>query len=216
MARFIAAAALLLASAAAPAVTAAQTRPPPFDLRMIAAPNPVEFGKAVTISGQLFLSPSADVTIELREDPFPFDDFTTVATVDTDMGGGYVFTRTPTVNTRYQTRQGETTSRTQTLRVRPAISLRVSDRTPTAGRRVSFSGRVCPERGGASVAIQRRTAPDRWRTVQRTMLAGLSGSSCSTYTGRVQVRRDGVFRTFLAAGEDYAAGGSRRRSIDVD
>jgi hypothetical protein len=217
MARFLAATAVLVAFAAvSAATTAAQPPPPPPpDLQVIAAPNPVKFGEAVTISGQLNLMPVAGMTIELREDPFPFDTSTTVATAVTDVGGAYLFSRNPTVNTRYQTRQGATMSRTTTVGVRPVISLRVSNRRPAAARRVSFSGRVCPEQAGDSLAIQRRTAPKRWRTVRRATLADLAGRPCSTYTRRVRVRHDGVYRTFLAADADYAAGSSRKRRIDV-
>ena len=215
MARLLAATAVLAVSAAVPAVTAAQTRPPPPDLQVIAAPNPVKFGEAVTISGQLNLKPSAGMTIELREDSFPFDAFTTVATAVTDTLGGYSFTRNPRLSTRFQTLQGDTTSRTTTVGVRPLISLRVSNSGPEAGGRVSFSGQVCPEQVGASLAIQRRTAPERWHTVRRATLADLPGTPCSTYTRRVRVRHDGVYRTFLAGGADYADGSSSKHRIDV-
>jgi hypothetical protein len=216
MTRCFAAAAVLVACAAVPAVAAAQPPPPhPPDLRITATPNPVKFGEDVRIFGELTRRPGPGITIELREDPFPFDDFATVATAVTDTGSGYSFTRTPTVNARYQTREGTTTSRITTVRVRPAISLRVSNRRRAAGRSVRFSGRVCPEHVGASVAIQRRTAPKRWRTVRRTMLAGPPGSPCSTYTRRLRVRRSGVYRTFLAAHADHADGSSRKLRIDV-
>jgi hypothetical protein len=175
----------------------------------------VKFRESVTISGQLTRLPGSGITIELREDPFPFDDFATVVTAVTDFGSGYSSTRTPTVNTRYQTRQGATTSRITTVAVRPAISLRVSNRRLATGRSVRFSGRVCPEHVGASLAIQRRTAPKRWRTVRRTTLADLPGSPCSSYTRRLRIRHSGVYRTFLAAHADHADGSSRKRRIDV-
>jgi hypothetical protein len=138
-----------------------------------------------------------------------------VGNATTDVNGDYAFTRTPTVNTRYQVRQGGEESEVVTVSVRPAISLRVGDRTPAAGRRVRFSGRVCPEHDGAALAIQRRRAPKIWRTVRRVALADDPGTTCSTYSRRVRVRRDGAYRASLAADADHAAGTSRPRRIDV-
>jgi hypothetical protein len=215
MGRVIATAAVLGALAAVPAVEAVQPPTQPGNLSISAAPNPVKFGRSVTISGKLSGPKSSGRTVQLREDPFPFDNLTSVATVDTTAQGDYSFTRTPTVNTRYQTRQGGNESQIVTVTVSPAISLRLSDRTPAAGRRVRFRGRVCPEHDGGSLAIQRRTGPRRWRTVRRTTLADLPGTACSSYSRRVRVRRDGVYRTFLAAHADHAAGHTRGRRIDV-
>jgi hypothetical protein len=90
----------------------------------------------------------------------------------------------------------------------------LSDRTPAAGKRVRFSGRVCPQHDGVSLALQRRTAPKQWRTVARVVTAD-AGDECSTYSRRRRVRRDGVYRTFFSADADHAAGSSRARRIDV-
>jgi hypothetical protein len=150
----------------------------------------------------------------LREDPFPFLEFEDVDATSTNSQGDYAFTRVPGVNTRYQARRGGE-ERIVTVNVRPASSLRLSDRTPAAVSRVRFSGRVCPEHDGAPLAIQRRIAPNRWRTVRRRRLADAPGTTCPRYARRVRVRRDGVYRTFLPAHGDQAAGNSRPRRIDV-
>ena len=187
MTRFLAAIAVLVACAAVPAVAGAQPPPNPPDLRITTTPNPVKFGEDVRIFGELTRRPGSGITIELSEDPFPFDAFATVATALTDIGSGYSFTRTPTVNTRYQTRQGATTSRIATALVRPSISLRVSSRRLATGRSVRFSGRVCPEHLGASLAIQRRTAPKRWRSSLRhtpTTPIAVAGNTGSTRPDR--------------------------------
>jgi len=200
--------------AALPAVALGQ-QGQPGNLTISASADTVKFGRSVTLSGKLTGPKSDGKSITLREDPFPFDAFDNVATATTDANGDYAFTRTPTVNTRYQARQGGEESEVITVSVRPAISLRVGDRTPAAGRRVRFSGRVCPEHDGAALAIQRRRAPGQWRTVRRATLADAPGTACSTYSRRVRVRRDGAYRAFLAAHEDHAAGRSRSRRIDV-
>jgi hypothetical protein len=195
--------------------TAVAQKKQPGNLTMSASAESVKFGGSVTLSGQLTGPKIVSRSVTLREDPFPFDAFDTVATTSTAMTGDYAFTRTPTLNTRYQARQGGEESAVVTVTVRPATSLRVGDRTPAAGRRVRFYGRVCPEHDGARLEIQRRRAPKRWRTVRRATLADAPGTACSTYSRRVRVRRDGAYRAILAADADHAAGTSRLRRIDV-
>jgi len=186
----------------------------PNQLSLSATPNPVKFGRSVTLSGKLTGPSNTSKTVTLREDPFPFDHFTNVASATSDAEGDVSFTRAPAANTNYQARQGGAESATVTVSVSPRLSLRVGDRTPAAGKRVRFSGRICPQHDGTSLEIQRRTAPGRWRTVKR-VTATDAGEECSTYARRLRVRRDRVFRTFFAGDGDHAAANSRRRRIDV-
>jgi hypothetical protein len=94
------------------------------------------------------------------------------------------------------------------------VALRFGDRTPAAGTRARFSGRICAQHDGASLEIQRRTAPKRWRTVRRVVTTD-AGEDCSRYARRLRVRRDRVFRTLFGGDNDHAAGSSRARGIDV-
>jgi len=216
MKRVLSAATVLVLCVVVPAAVTAQKpqSKQPGSLSLSAAPNPVKFGASVTTSGKLTGPNKPGKEVTLSEDPFPFDDLTNVGTAIVDTQGDYSFVRTPTVSTRYQVRQGGLDSEIVTVSVSPRISLRVSDRTPAAGKRVRFSGRVCPQHDGASLAIQRRTARKQWRTVASVVTAD-AGDECSTYSRRRRVRRDSVYRTFLSADADHAAGNSRARRIDV-
>lgn len=205
--------AIVAALALLPGAAPAQKQPG--NLTLSASAEIVKFGRSVTLSGKLTGPKSDGKSVTLREDSFPFDAFDNVATATTDANGDFAFTRTPTVNTHYQARQGGEESAVITVSVKPAVSLRVGDRTPAAGRRVRFAGRVCPEHDGAALEIQRRRAPGQWRTVRRATLADVPGTACSKYSRRVRVRRDGAYRAFLAADTDHAAGTSRLRRIDV-
>jgi hypothetical protein len=225
MNRILIAATVLAACASVPAATAHKPpdKPPkkPTDtpgkqagaLSLTVAPNLVKFGRSVTLSGSLTRPNPAGRTITLREDPFPFDDLSNVGTVDTDAQGNYSFVRSPTANTRYQTRQGGTESEIVTVAVKPRVTLRFGDRTPAAGRRVRLRGKVCPEHDGGTLQIQRRKAPKQWRTVAQVTMA--DAGTCSSYAHRLRVRRDGAFRTLFAADSDHAAGRSRVRRINV-
>ena len=215
MKRALATATVLVLCVAVPAAVTAQKPPKqPGQLSLSGAPNPVKFGKSVTISGKLTGPGKANKDVTLSEDPFPFDDLTMVGTATVDEHGDYSFVRNPSVNTLYQARQGGLESEILTVSVSPRVSLRVGDRTPAAGKRVRFSGRVCPQHDGASLAIQRRRAPKRWRTVARVVTAD-AGGECSTYSRRRRVRRDDVYRTFFSGDADHAAASSRARRIDV-
>jgi hypothetical protein len=186
----------------------------PRTLSLSATPNPVKFGRSVTLSGKLVGPGSSAKTVTLREDPFPFDHSTNVATVSANAQGDFSVQRSPVANTNYQARQGGVESGVVTVSVSPRVSLRFGDRTPAAGTRARFSGRICPQHDGASLKIQRRTAPTQWRTVRRVVTRD-AGEECSKYARRLRVRRDRVFRTLFAGDTDHAAGSSRARRIDV-
>jgi hypothetical protein len=218
MKRVLATATVLVVCAAVPAAVTAQKPPKqpkqPGHLSLSAVPNPVKFGKSVTLSGKLTAPGKSAKSVTLSEDPFPVDEFAEVGTATVDEQGDYSFVRSPTVNTRYQARQGGVESEIVSVSVSPRVSLRVSDRTPAAGKRVRFSGRICPQHDGASLAIQRRKAPKQWRTVASVVTAD-AGDECSTYSRRRRVRRDGVYRIFFAGDADHAAVSSRPRRIEV-
>jgi hypothetical protein len=215
MKRMLAGATALVVCFAVPAATAEKPPKQPKQLSISAVPNPLKFGQSVTVSGKLTGPKSGGKIISLREDPFPFGDLMQVATAPADDQGGYSFTRTTTINTRYQAKQGGAESEIVTVLVSPSVSLRLGDRTPAARSRVRFFGKVCPEHDRATLVIQRRVEPDRWRTVRRTTLIDAPGTSCSTYSRRVRLSHDGVWRTVIRAHADHAAGRSRARRVDV-
>jgi hypothetical protein len=196
------------------AVAAAQ---PGSKLTTSAEPNPVVFGRSVALSGHLTGKNKDGKTVQVQADAFPYEgDFNTVASPVTATNGRWAASHRPLVNTRYRARQGGTVSGVVTELVRIRVSLRVSDRTPAAGRRVRFSGRACPQHDGARVRIQRLTRTGRWRTVRRTRLRDLAGSTCSRYRRTFRVFRDGRYRAFVVSPDgDHANGRSRSRRIDV-
>jgi hypothetical protein len=186
-------------------------------LTVAAKPNPVVFGRSVALSGRLTGRNNSGKTVQLQADAFPYEgNFLNVGSDATSTSGAWATTHRPAVNTRYRSRQGSTVSAFLLVRVRIRTSLRLSDRTPRAGRRVRFYGRACPQHDGARVRIQRRTRTRRWRTVRRTRLRDIPGSTCSRYSRRARIFRDGTFRAVVVSPDaDHANGISRRRRIDV-
>jgi hypothetical protein len=200
-----------------PAAAAAPKPPKPgpgSTLSIAANPSPVVFGRTSLVSGKLVGTNVSGQTVTLRSDPFPYDKFANAGTAVTSPTGDYSFAQKPTVNTRYQARVGNLHSAIITEPVRPAVSLRLSDYTPKRGQRVRFAGRVCPQRDGAVLALQRRSA-GKYRTVRRTTLRDIPGSTCSSYRKTLRLHRDGRFRAVIAATPDHATGLSRSRVADA-
>jgi hypothetical protein len=179
-------------------------------LTMKPSPDPVRFGRTVTFTGKLTGSNNSGRPVGLFADPFPFDNFAQVANTTTNATGDYTVTHKPTVNTRYHTRSGNEASDVDTVLVRPAVSLRLSDYPPASGQRVRFSGRVCPQHDGARLSIQRRFRTG-YRTIRRTTLRDIPGSTCSSYRRTIRVYRDGRFRAVIGSHGDHATGLSRSR-----
>src|SRR5680860_734086 len=155
------AAAALATACAIPATAPAQKPPTPapgaVSLTLGAAPNPVLAGRILTLSGRLTADKMANQKVDLTSDPFPFDKLGKAGTATTNAAGDFQLIQRPTANTRYQARKGQGESALVTVLVRPRVGLRLSDSTPSAGQRVRFSGRVCPEHDGTTMAIQRRS-----------------------------------------------------------
>ena len=211
---------LLVATAAVLGIAvpaAADHRPghgDPRKLTISATPTTVKFGGSVALSGKLTGSNNSGRTVNIDQDVFPVDTFTDAGSVTTNATGDWTFAYKPAANTRYRARSGNAASQTVDVMVRPAITLRLSDRTPNPGQRVRFSGRLCPEHDGVKIALQRRFGKT-WRTLRQPTLKDVAGSACSSYSQRLRVRRDGAYRARFLGDADHVAGSSRVRRANV-
>ena len=206
--------AIATAAMAAVLVSTAYGQPQPKNITIDATPTTVKFGGAVTLSGKLTGQNNSGRIVDVEQDPFPIDTFTNAGTATTNATGDWSLILKPDRNTRYRARSGNAESKTVDVLVRPAISLRLSDRTPAAGTRVTFSGRLCPEHDGVNIALQRRFGT-KWRTLRSVTLKDIPATNCSSYSRGLRVRRDGAYRTRFAADADHAAGTSRVKRVNV-
>jgi hypothetical protein len=205
------------------AVAQAHHRPghqggPKNSLTINARPNPVVYFRTTSIFGRYRADANPGQTIALQRDPWPYEgNWVNAGTAATNAQGDYSFIHRPPVNTRYRTNFGGAIfSVPVTVGVRIRVSRRVSDRTPEVGQRVRFRGRACPQHDGARVRIQRRTRIGRWRTVRRTTLRDLAGSTCSRYSRRFRVFRDGTYRVVVISPHgDHRNGISRRIRLNA-
>lgn len=96
-----------------------------------------------------------------------------------------------------------------------SVTLRVDDSRPRRGQRVRFFGSVRPAHDGRTVRLQRRGSGGRYRTVARVRLRD-AGDARSTYSRRLRVYRDGIYRARVPADGDHLTGTSRRRRVVVE
>jgi len=176
----------VVAMLAVPAVQAA--KPAPGTLSIAAAPTAVKSGGSVTLSGKLTGSNVGGRTVRIRADEFPVGSFS--ANV------------------------GQTDSPNVDVTARAAVTLKLSDRTPRRGQRVTFSGQVCPERDTVTIALQRRSSTG-WKTIASPVLADIPGATCSSYSVVKRVRRNGAFRARFLGDANLAAGNSRVKRARV-
>lgn len=186
----------------------------PRNLTISATPTTVKFGGSVALSGKLTGSNNAGRAVNVEHDVFPVDTFADAGSTTTNATGDWTFAHKPAANTRYRARSGSAESQTVDVMVRPAITLRLSDRTPNPGQRVRFFGRLCPEHDGVRIALQRRFGKV-WRTLRQPTLKDVAGSTCSSYSQRLRVRRDGTYRARFLGDADHVAGNSRARRANV-
>lgn len=208
--------AALAAVALAPASVAAQKTN---TVTLAAAPALLTFGAGTVLSGQVTGADGAGAKVDLHEDAFPYDGMKPTGMSGTaDASGNYSFTVKPTLFTRYEVNakaKPQVASPAIEVRVRPAITLAVNDRTARRAQRITFSGSVTPAHDGAKALLQRRIGTGSFRTIATLTLAKSAVAGRSDFSHRARVRRTAAYRVRLAAHTDHATGTSALRRVRV-
>lgn len=185
-----------------------------------ARPNPLVFGSLATLSGKLTGQTKAGVVIRFEQDTTrPYGDSyqPSQLAATTNSGGNWTVTAKPLVNTQYRAvaqNSPPVRSAARLVLVRTLVGLKLSDGTPRRGSLVRFSGSVRPAHDGARALVQKRSASGRWVTVARPLLRD-AGTTYSTYSRRMRIFRDGVYRVKVAGDGDHVNGFSRTRTARV-
>lgn len=178
------------------------TRRQPLGLQITAAPNPVVFGAASTITGALTGTGNSERQVVLQQLPFPFTgQFADVGNpVVTDRNGAFAFPILPLPGTtQFRVRTVEPSnvfSGVLTLGVAARVGTQVSDRSVRRFKRVRFFGTVTPARVGAPFEIQRKTGSGRWLVVGRGFTRRGS-DTVSRFSKRVRVSRTAKYRVLV-------------------
>ena len=185
-------------------------KPAPGTLTITADHANVKFGAGVTLSGKLGGSNVSGRTVRVQEDVYPLSAFGNTGSATTNATGDWSLAVKPTANTRYRANSGKVDSPTVDVMVHPAITLRLSDRTPEARAAGPLLGPAVPR---ARLSRDRAAAEDQLRLEEgREPRAGRHPRrTCSKYSVMKRVRRSGSYRAHFNADADHAAGNSPRR-----
>jgi hypothetical protein len=202
-----------------PAAASAAPKPSATSITFGASPATIVYSAPTTLSGRLSGPNSGGVSVRLQQDDTrPYGDTYNDSSVTTSAANGkYSFAVKPSLNTQYRVvaqTSPPLTSAPKLVLVRMLVGVRVSDLTPSRGSRVTFAGSVFPAHDGRLVTVQRRSSTGRFNTVARTTLQD-AGDAKSTYSLRVRVNRDGVYRVKVVGDGDHVNGLSRLKTLAV-
>lgn len=178
-----------------------RTQPQPLGLTLTAAPNPVPWGGALTLSGSLAGTGTAGKQVVLQANPFPFTrGFARLANPQVvNSSGAFAF---PILSLQQNTQfrvvipGSAVVSPVVVGTAAVKIRTRVSRRRVRRGRTVRFSGAVRPARNGVRVAIQKLNRRNAWVTVAGSKTSR-GGDAFSIFAKRVRIRRGGQYRAFV-------------------
>jgi hypothetical protein len=187
-------------------------------LSIAARPNPLVWGGATSIAGQLTgARQTAGVDVTLRQNPYPYTGgFKAIAKATTDAQGRYAFTRKPKANIRYDVQakaRPNVASQVLQVQVRAKVTLRLSDSTPARGQRVRFSGSVYPAHDGRIVSLQRRTSTGGYVTVARTRARHVLSGLRSSFARSLRIVAGGTYRAYVGGHADHSAGFAGRSIV---
>ncbi|MCW3014959.1 MAG: hypothetical protein JWO02_2051 [Solirubrobacterales bacterium] len=174
----------------------------PLSLSVTATPNPVPFGSAATLTGQLGGTGGGGRGIQVQHNSFPYTAGfanTPVSPVVTAPDGTFSLALAGLLinaQVRVVTTSGQRlTSAPILVSVAPKVRTAVSSRHPRKGRFVRFAGTVTPSWVPAQIAIQRKGAGGAWITVAGVVTKG-DGPNRARYAKSARIRRAGTYRVF--------------------
>jgi hypothetical protein len=175
------------------------------------------FNQNVTLSGQVFGTAVAGITVRLQENPYPFSGWNDISTTTTDASGHYQFIRQLKTNTAWRvvaaTRPAGTSSTAFALE-QDTLSLKANTTRPKRGRTVLFTGFSTPARIGSTVFIQ-RLGKHGWRTVLTAKLSSTPVPDFASYAVRLRHVVSGLYRASIASGYDHQGTTTKSKRITI-
>ena len=175
------------------------TKKVPLSLSLAPAPNPVVFGRPLSVSGTLSGTGNAGIEVLLQGNTFPythgFHDLTSAE--PTDASGAFSF---PVADLLASTQlRAVTVARPSVLSpiVTEVVTVRVTLNVRRARRHgfVRLYGTVTPSEPGASVAFELMTRAHRYVAISGTVVHGAGG--VSSFARTVRLRRRGLYRALV-------------------
>jgi hypothetical protein len=162
------------------------------------AVQPVVYGKAITLSGQVPSQTAGEAVIVLAR-PYGQSKFHRVGATTTTRSGRWAYDARPAIQTTYIAAWGGTTTETVEVHVSPRLDLNLHGGVLTATARTVRSLR------GRAVFVQLRRDTGTWRGVLRLVLDASSSakSAFAAPHGRSELR---LYMPKSEAGAGYEAG----------
>jgi hypothetical protein len=175
------------------------------------------FNRNVTLTGQVFGSAVAGVTVTLQENPYPFSGWNDVSTTTTDTSGRYQFIRQLKTNTAWRVVAGTRppgTSNTAFTLEQDTLSLKANTTRPRRGHTVLFTGFSTPARIGSTVYIQ-RLGKHGWRTALTAKLSPTPVADFASYAVRLRHLVSGLYRASVPSGYDHLGTTTKSKRITI-
>jgi hypothetical protein len=177
----------------------------PLGLALNAAPNPVVFGGATTLAGNLSGTGNSGRAVQLQQNPFPFTSgFTNVGNAQiTDAQGNFSFALlSVALTTQYRvlvTNSPSIVSPIATVSVQVVVRTSVTHRHVKRGRKVRFSGTVRPAATNVPLAIQKLASDHKtWVTIAGSITRP-GGQGFAVYGKTIRIKRGGSYRIYVGA-----------------
>jgi hypothetical protein len=172
------------ATAISPPRTVVTTEQPPKSVSLHAGQSTVVYGRVLSLSGSV-TNGSAGETVTITEQRLPsFSSVQTVATVQTAADGSFNAVVRPQIHTLYRASDGQATSNTISINVRPRLSL-----TRLGSHRFALNAMAARSFAGRYALLQRwNRRGHRWISVRRVYFTRAIISASPTITSRAVFR----------------------------
>src|SRR3954447_9399638 len=175
------------------------------------------FNENITLTGQVFGTAVAGITVRLQENPYPFAGWNDVSTTTTDASGKYAFVRQLKTHTGWrvvaETKPAGTSSPAFVLE-EDTVSLKANTTRPKRGHSVLFTGFATPARFGSPVYIQ-RLGKRGWRTGLTAKLSITPIPDTVSYAVRLRHVVNGLYRAYVPAGYDHLSDASPAKRMTI-
>jgi hypothetical protein len=175
------------------------------------------FNENITLTGQVFGTAVAGITVRLQENPYPFAGYADVSTTTTDASGKYAFVRQLKTHTGWRVVADTKPAGTSTpafVLEEDTVTIKASTSRPKRGHSVLFTGFATPARFGFPVYVQ-RLGKTGWHTVLKATLAITSIPDTVSYAVRLRHVVSGVYRAYVPGGYDHLADASPAKRITI-
>jgi hypothetical protein len=171
----------------------------PLSLAITAAPNPAQYGGAVTIEGTLSGTGSVGAVVTLQQSQFPYTaGFADVGNPELTLSNGsFVFNELGIpMNTEYRVVSGDVASADVVVSVSVGVTLSAQATGTRKHPSIHFSGTIAPAEPSARIAFERLIGTS-WKVVGGTVAKVAVNNGVVGFSKTVRVNQGGFYRALV-------------------